>query len=229
MDKRLLVLWLEAPLQSWGTDSLFGRRDTQDFPSKSGIIGMLIAAMGKRGPQSELLKELSTQVHTVFSFIREQQSSVLLRDFHMVGSGYDHEDPWQNLFIPKTVEGRPAVGGGSKMTYRYYLRDAFFGVVIEGKKDLIKRCGEALKNPVFTLSLGRKTCIPTEFVYQGLFQTFDEAKERVMMIASEKGLILKQTILEGEYEGDTFSVNDVPVRFGIRKTYRDRMVTVIDK
>ena len=34
-----LLLWLEAPLQSWGVDSRFGRRDTLPFPSRSGVLG----------------------------------------------------------------------------------------------------------------------------------------------------------------------------------------------
>lgn len=47
---KTLLLWLEGPLQSWGHDSQFDRRDTLPFPTFSGICGMLCAALGAGGP-----------------------------------------------------------------------------------------------------------------------------------------------------------------------------------
>ena len=46
-----LLLWLEAPLQSWGVDSKFGRRDSIHFPTKSGVTGLLLCALGASGEQ----------------------------------------------------------------------------------------------------------------------------------------------------------------------------------
>ncbi|WP_223273999.1 CRISPR-associated protein Cas5, partial [Nocardia cerradoensis] len=39
---------LAAPLQSWGVASRFARRETQQYPSKSGILGLIAAARGHR-------------------------------------------------------------------------------------------------------------------------------------------------------------------------------------
>lgn len=44
--KKTLALYLDAPLQSWGFESRFQRRGTGLFPTKSGAIGLLAAAMG---------------------------------------------------------------------------------------------------------------------------------------------------------------------------------------
>ena len=44
----VLLLRLAGPLQSWGTSSRFVRRNTDRVPSKSGIIGLLAAAQGRR-------------------------------------------------------------------------------------------------------------------------------------------------------------------------------------
>ena len=41
-----LLLRLVGPMQSWGTTSRFDQRDTGKEPSKSGIVGLLAAAMG---------------------------------------------------------------------------------------------------------------------------------------------------------------------------------------
>ena len=147
MNSKYVLLWLEAPLQSWGSDSKFGRRDTLAFPTKSGVLGLVLCAMGASGPQNELLAKLNLGSIPVASYVRSKprkdgnpriklSREPLLRDFHMVGSGYDDKDIWQKLLIPKTSEGKPAVGGGSKMTYRYYLQDACFAAVLEVPADM---------------------------------------------------------------------------------------------
>ncbi|WP_442903883.1 type I-E CRISPR-associated protein Cas5/CasD, partial [Gilvimarinus sp. 1_MG-2023] len=66
------------------------------------------------------------------------------------------------MLIPKTAEGKKAVGGGTKMTYRYYLQDSAFAVVLEVPENQAQALAEALQNPVWDLYLGRKTCAPTE-------------------------------------------------------------------
>lgn len=54
-----VLLWLEAPLQSWGANSKFNRRTTVSFPTKSGVLGLVLSAMGKGGEQRELLELFS--------------------------------------------------------------------------------------------------------------------------------------------------------------------------
>ena len=43
-----LLLRLAGPLQAWGNDSKFETRRTGREPSKSGVIGLLAAALGKK-------------------------------------------------------------------------------------------------------------------------------------------------------------------------------------
>src|ERR1039457_3308223 len=42
-----LLLRLAGPMQSWGLDSRFDQRDTGLEPSKSGVLGLVCAALGK--------------------------------------------------------------------------------------------------------------------------------------------------------------------------------------
>ena len=74
----------------------------------------------------------------------------------MVGSGYDDQDPWQNLLIPKTSEGKKAVGGGTKMTYRYYLQDMAYAVILQAPAELVEAAAGALVNPVWDLYLAQE-------------------------------------------------------------------------
>ena len=228
MSNLHLLLWLEAPLQSWGVDSKFSRRDTLNFPTKSGVLGLLCCALGAAGEQCELLARLASLNQCVLSFIRESaESELLLRDFHMVGSGYDPQDKWQNLLVPKTSEGTKAVGGGTKMTYRYYLQDTYFAVVLTVPDDMGKTLANALQNPVWDLYLGRKNCVPTDFIYRGLYDFESDALDQALNIAHEKELVENFRVLDGEHNGEVLILNDVPLQFGTSKRYRDRRVTVI--
>lgn len=242
MTDQYLLMWFEAPLQSWGHDSKFGRRDTLEFPTKSGVFGLLCCALGEGGEQKELLKRLSKCQQTVISFVRTKKNGEkcdresLLRDFHMVGSGYNDREPWENLLIPKTSEGKKAVGGGTKLTYRYYLQDAHFAVILHVVEEVLaERLANALQNPVWDLYLGRKNCVPTDLIYRGLFPTEKEAENKALEIAHtpEKKLAEDFRVLDGDRSVDyqnqceVFPVNDVPIQFGQHKKYHDRFVTVI--
>ncbi|WP_295103013.1 type I-E CRISPR-associated protein Cas5/CasD [uncultured Candidatus Kuenenia sp.] len=242
MNTRFMLLWLEAPLQSWGVDSKFGRRDSLPFPTKSGVTGLLLCALGASGEQKELLATLASLRQTVVSYVRTRKTKEevtikvdrepLLRDFHMVGSGYDDKNPWETLLIPKKSDGKPAVGGGTKMTYRYYLQDARFAVVLEVPAESAVSFAEALKNPVYDLYLGRKNCVPTDFIYQGTFESEKAALQKAGEVAQEKGSFVEDfQVVDGEQndDGETMTLNDVPVQFGETKRYRDRRVTVIQK
>ncbi|WP_319951498.1 type I-E CRISPR-associated protein Cas5/CasD, partial [Klebsiella pneumoniae] len=70
---------------------------------------------------------------------------------------------------PKTSDGKKAVGGGTKMTHRHYLQDAVFAVVMGLGSQQAESLPEALQNPVWDLYLGRKSCVPSELIYQGIY------------------------------------------------------------
>ncbi len=240
MKTSFLLFWLEAPLQAWGYDSKFGRRDTLPFPTKSGVTGLLLCALGASGEQQELLSELAPLKQTILSFVRQNKKErhsrkPLLMDFHMVGSGYKDKDPWETNLIPmgwdgkkltktKTGDGKRA---GSKLTYRYYLQDARFAVAMEIPSKRNEEFANALKMPVYDIFLGRKNCIPTDFIFRGLFDEDIKAINKGIKIARKKDLAEDFRVVDGEQEGDVFTLNDVPIQFGPFKKYRDRRVTVI--
>ena len=47
-----LLIRLAGPLQSWGGESKFEKRATEKMPSKSGVIGLAAAAIGRRRNES---------------------------------------------------------------------------------------------------------------------------------------------------------------------------------
>lgn len=237
MSQKYIVLWLEAPMQSWGADSRFGRRDTLGFPTKSGILGLLCCALGAGGEQQEFLAEMAPLRQTVLAFTQNRSTNAsywgldkmppLLRDFQMVGSGYNDADPWETMMIPKKSDGGKAVGGGSKITYRYYLQQAFFAVVLEVPAERTDAFTHALQFPSWDLYLGRKCCVPTDIIYRGCFDIEIKALEQVKFISESKSLTEEFRVLDGEHDGETIAINDVPLQFGPVKRYRERLVTII--
>ncbi|WP_037573018.1 type I-E CRISPR-associated protein Cas5/CasD [Spirochaeta cellobiosiphila] len=234
---KYLLLWLEGPFQSWGVDSKFWRRDSLDFPTKSGLFGLYLSALGARGSQEDLLAQLAEYKQNIFAYWKTENQTSTLIDFHMVGSGYDSKNSWQKNMIPKTIEGKSAVGGGAKLTYRYYLQDMAFGVIQELEDDLSYLIGKSLREPVFDLYLGRKNCIPSEILYRGEYDYYNEAeielKKIVESISSDdhnlelhKSFHIKDGAFEDE--GEVLTLNDIPIRFGRLKSYRDRQVTLVN-
>ena len=137
-----LLLRLAAPLQSWGTSSRFVRRNTDRQPSRSGIIGLLAAAQGRRRTD-ELEDLLNLRIG-----VRIDQPGQLERDFQ---TAHTRDD---GLSMP--------------LSYRFYLADAVFAVAIEGDPALLDGLREALRRPVFPLFLGRKSCPPAGKLDHGL-------------------------------------------------------------
>jgi len=136
-----LLLRLASPLQSWGCDDKFIRRGTTHEPTKSGVIGLLAAALG-RSRESDL-SDL-----TMLKFgVRSDQPGQLLRDYHT--ACFDKKKP-------------PYV------TERYYLSDAVFLVGLEGDDGLLQRLDEALNEPAFPLFLGRRSCPPSGRISLGV-------------------------------------------------------------
>lgn len=236
MSDPYLLMWLEAPLQAWGHDSRFGRRDSLDFPTKSGVLGLLCCALGAGGEQQDWLARWAERDMQVMAYVPSDRwgeplpRQPLLPDFHMVGSGYDEKDPWQSLLIPKTSDGKKAVGGGAKMTYRYYLQDMAFAVALQGPQGELDALAAALQAPVWDLYLGRKNCAPTELIYQGIYADSAGAFGQAATIAASEDKKRQAVfqVQDGEHEGEVLTLNDVPVAFGDKKRYRDRRVTVME-
>ena len=234
-----LLLWLEGPLQAWGHDSKFGVRDTLNFPTRSGVLGLLCCARGAGGPEVEWLAQMNAFSMEVRAYARTNangQPSLrepALCDFQMVGSGYDDKDLWQSLLIPRKADGNTAKDAagktaGTKMTYRYYLQDSVFAVVLAVPNEQSESLAEALQNPVWDLYLGRKNCAPTELIYQGVFESPESAWQQASQFAESKQRIHSYSVVEGEQDGEVITLNDVPIQFGQSKKYRDRRVTLVE-
>ena len=222
-----LALRLEGPLQSWGFNSQYNRRNTGLLPTKSAVLGMCCAALGiPRGSEEEKvllercvgLRLLTVAIPRSLEFGKKSVELSVRRivDYH-------------------TVQNTKTASGGTKdtrLTYRQYLCDASFVCVLCGNTKLINRLakdekGKGLENPVWGIWLGRKACIPTAPVFAGIFPRETDALRESL---GEQPLTAFTHQREVErFEDGNDSLPDQPVCFaasdGIRK-YAPRRVAL---
>lgn len=127
-----LLLKFRAPMQAWGVQSRFATRATHHEPTKSGVVGLLAAAQGRR--RSDPVEDLADLQFGV----RVDQPGTLVRDFQTA------------------IDWR--TGRSHALTHRYYLSDAVFLGAVSGPKPLLEGLIDAVQRPAFPLFLGRRSC-----------------------------------------------------------------------
>ena len=236
-DKSFLALRLEGPLQSWGFDSQYNRRNTGLMPTKSAISGMCCAAFGyPRGCEKEhkFLASFGTVRMTAIAIPRKGIKKDLpvrrLQDYHTVGGGYDPNNPNERGSITVSAEdGKPRAKNGQSLavlTHRQYLTDASFGILLEGETSLLRQVADALENPVWGMWLGRKACIPTAPVLAGLRDNKDEAV-KLLDLDRPFESYTRQEDVENFADGRD-SLPDMPVSFATnRRLFSPRRVITV--
>lgn len=189
------------------------------MPTKSGILGLLAAAQGRRRTD-EIEDLLSLELA-----VRTEQRGVLLRDFHTA----HHR-----------VKGTPM-----PLTDRFYWSDAVFTAHVGGPRPLLDGLEEALRDPAYPLYLGRRSCVPEGRLTLGVSDV--SVAESVRSCMWQPGLLSQRDAKRQKQESVRLSVqadssvyantdavegvaasrelNDVPLSFNPeRRMYRTRLV-----
>lgn len=130
-----LLIRLKGPMQSWGYRSRFDCRDTALEPTRSGVIGLICAAMGiARG-------EDISRFDTIRMGVRVDKEGRPERDY-------------QTALDVIKADGSAT---DTVVSNRDYLADASFTVGLESvDRGLLEEIAESLRCPNWTLYLGRK-------------------------------------------------------------------------
>lgn len=142
---------LAAPMGSFGDLAGHERRGSGHWPGRSAILGLIGAAFGTRRDDTAGQSGLNQWQLAVGTL----SDGVVLRDYHTVQT------------VPSTVKrpnSRPEALAEAKrrgtlntvLTSRDYLTDCAFRVVAWGGD--LTALAQALREPVFTPYLGRKSC-----------------------------------------------------------------------
>jgi len=187
-----LLLRLQGPMQSWGVRSRFDYRDTWPYPTKSGVLGMLAAALG-RGRDEDV-----SDLQALRMGVRVDRRGVLRVDYQTAqfvyrASGYVAvNSEKQKAWLERCVRGVPVrvdPKNSTVVSWRYYLADAVFLVGLEGDRQVLEESQRALLKPRFALYLGRKSYVPAypPYLRDGLWEgALEEALRRYPYLLREK-------------------------------------------
>lgn len=187
-----LLLRFAAPMQAWGIDAKFEVRRTEAQPTKSGVVGMIAAALGRhRDDPVDDLNELRFGVRT-------DREGVLVQDFH-------------------TAKAEKS----AYVTRRWYLADAVFLVGIESNDiKRLETISEVLCNPVYSLYLGRRSCPPTQPLVLNIVDSpLEDALRDYPWLVSDTyrnkhdGSSLRITVDASPSESNRGALRDVPISF----------------
>lgn len=189
-----LLLRLAGPMQAWGDASRHNHRGTRREPTKSGVLGMMAAAEGRR--RTDPLEDLAALRFGV----RTDQIGTVERDLHTAKRASEKH---------------------SALTHRDYLMDAVFLAALEGPDDMLEGLAEAISRPAFPMYLGRRSCPPAGRVLLGIAgHPLEDALEETRWQAAdwyrrrqpeEVALPTARDAAPGEHADEM--VADVPVSF----------------
>lgn len=163
-----ILLRLEAPLQGWGDVARDSRRPAGAAPGRSALTGLLANALGWRyedGDRTNALQaalRVAIYLHTpgVRSHVVDFQTAYLRDD----AAGWTR----------RGVEGRRGdYSEGNTILRKEFMARSEFGVAVGLRPDAPVSATElqdALARPARTLFLGRRSCLPTRPILDGMVQ-----------------------------------------------------------
>lgn len=208
---KFIALALKGPFASFGSGSKTAKvRETQFFPTKSALFGMLLAAAGKHGTVEEMKTLLENIQADAYDF---QEKKEYLHDYQILGMGYDQNDWFGKKMIPMKYDG--SCQGTNSCIKKTYLQNVKFGVILTVLDDsLAEDIARSLTHPTWPIFLGRKNCIPTCRILQGVFNSSEDALEQLKKFYenSPYSLVTERHLPINEYD-ESFFINDVPIKF----------------
>lgn len=206
-----IVIRLDGPLQSWGDASVFTYRASLDHPTKSGVIGIISAALGRDRDHDP------TDLAACDFAVRIDQPGPLLTDYHTAGTS-----GWINCDGAVTT-------GEPKISEREYLQDAVFTAALTVADHILaEQIAEALQSPVWPLYLGRKSCPPSAPLYIHTDTTADTPFDALSTVAYQghrKHPPATLIIVHSDPNGPE-TLTDQPVSYGnLTRSYLPRTVT----
>ncbi|GAB2889204.1 type I-E CRISPR-associated protein Cas5/CasD [Paralcaligenes ginsengisoli] len=207
-----LILKLDGVMQAWGDHTYEDYRPTVNFPTRSGLLGLLAACMGIERSDVGGMAELDRSLY--FSVRADSEKVDKLTDFHTVMKA-------RKVDIRKSGE-YPIV------SRREYLCDAKFTVAIELSEhacvtfDVIEI---ALQQPIYTPVLGRRSCP----ISRPLLAHKVEATDALAALAQiEPNLRMVYTDSPALRNDRQIRLRDVPRHVRVRQ-FSTRLVSVYPK
>lgn len=203
-----LILKLQGPMQAWGEHSFEGTRPSGNFPTRSALLGLLGACLGIRRNEYVRLQQLadsvqfavrkdSRQIKTFWGDVK-RLPVIKMTDYHTVK---DARENYAGLNSHETIQ-----------TWREYLLDAEYTVAIwtnEGTTVSLAELEAAVRQPVFTPYLGRRSCPLAQPLFRQRLQA-DDAFKALEAVGACGGVVYSDTNIDEKFDRN-MRLRDVPM------------------
>jgi len=215
---KYLILKLHGPMQAWGEHTFEGHRPSANFPTRSGLLGLLGACLGIGRTESEKLRSLAdsigmavrvdTRCLTILGGRVQRLRQLKITDYHTVK---DARKDYTGLDQHETIQ-----------TWREYLLDAEFSVALWNVAQAsinLDEIAQAVRQPYFTPYLGRRSCPLARPLFEACLQA-ENVLDALRNIAPNGGVIYS----EEKADVRMMRVRDVPLinqprQFAARNVY----------
>ena len=158
-----LVMRLEAPLMSFGGETVDNYGVIRSFPAASMLAGLGANALGWRRTEPERHQRLQDRLVFAARIEREPAGGVRLTDFQTAKIGGSDEG-WTTRGVPETRAGGANTYQSPHLRYRDYFADMRVTVALRlepaAETPTLDELAAALQEPARPLFLGRKPCLP---------------------------------------------------------------------
>lgn len=166
---RALILRLDAPLMSFGDIQIDRNGPTLPFPTLSQLTGLLGNALGYLHGDVQLLTSLQERLRYA---VRADVAGVPVTDFQTADLGQPFmAGGWTTS---GRAEGRAggSAATGTVIRLRHYVADAVYTIALRvdpaDASPTVEELAAALDRPARPLFIGRKPCLPSEPIAQGV-------------------------------------------------------------
>ena len=205
--KTYLVLKLQGVMQAWGGHTYEDARHTELIPTRSGLLGLLAACLGIDRKDSTGLSDLARSLRIA---VRMDTTPVRITDFHTV-------------LDARKVDGKP--NKFPVVSRREYLCDATYTVLLEVQEDAqvsADAIEQALKNPVYTPFLGRRSCPPSRPLFEERIEA-EDFESAFALTPGEGGTIYSESCPRQSHT--PYRLRDIPL-YGRKRQFASREIYI---
>ena len=196
-----LIMNLEAPLMSFGGETVDNLGVIRPFPAVSMLTGLLANALGWRRVERQRHQDLQDRLVFAARIDRESHGGLSMQDFQSAAIN-NTEQGW-------TTRGRPEGRAGgtyrNHLRYRDYHADMRVTVALRleplSGDPALEALGEALLEPARPLFIGRKPCLPSLPLFGG-YSDRNTALEALLSVPLAAELAGRPTIRVQWPEGE---------------------------
>ena len=168
--KEYLLIRLEAPLSSFGGVVVDNYGVEMALPAPSMITGLLANALGYRRQDFERLQHLQERLRML---VRTDRAGQSMQDYQTVEMHRDDKG-WTTRGEPESRDGGPKNPTYTHIRYRDFHADRSVLIALwlepSDESPTLAELQSALRQPQRPLFIGRKPCIPSAYLDDGLIK-----------------------------------------------------------